>query len=82
MHLDVVDLRAFYYRTKLGRTVKREMQSNMRRVWPSTAGEVVLGVGFAHQRQSIDRVKHKTTVSFTHELKNSRSLINIFTAQR
>lgn len=47
MHLDVLDLRAFYYRTKLGRAVQREMQGRMREFWPSTRGEIVVGFGFA-----------------------------------
>ena len=47
MHLDVVDLRAFYYRTKLGRTVQRILQTALRRLWPETTGMTVVGFGFA-----------------------------------
>ncbi|MEM8787393.1 MAG: methyltransferase domain-containing protein [Pseudomonadota bacterium] len=47
MHLDVVDLRAFYYRTKLGRTAQRVLQTALRRMWPDTAHETVAGFGFA-----------------------------------
>jgi SAM-dependent methyltransferase len=47
MHLDVLDLRAFYYRTKLGRSAQRELQGALRRLWPQTRGLTVAGFGFA-----------------------------------
>lgn len=47
MHLDVVDLRAFYYRTKLGRITQRVLQEELRRLWPETAHMTVAGFGFA-----------------------------------
>lgn len=47
MHLDVVDLRAFYYRTQLGRAVQRDLQTVIRRQWANTKGEFVVGFGFA-----------------------------------
>lgn len=47
MHLDVVDLRSFYYRTKLGRVTKHTLQEAMERIWPDTRGQVVVGFGFA-----------------------------------
>ena len=47
MHLDVVDLRAFYYRTKLGRSVQRVLQETVVRLWPDTQGLQVAGYGFA-----------------------------------
>jgi SAM-dependent methyltransferase len=47
MHLDVVDLRAFYYRTKLGRSAQRALQDALRGLWPDTAGLTVVGFGFA-----------------------------------
>lgn len=47
MHLDVVDLRAFYYRTRLGRTVQRALQDALRGLWPETPGMTVVGFGFA-----------------------------------
>ena len=47
MHLDVVDLRSFYYRTKLGRTAQRALQICLRELWPDTAHETVAGFGFA-----------------------------------
>ncbi|MEO0912775.1 MAG: methyltransferase domain-containing protein [Pseudomonadota bacterium] len=47
MHLDVVDLRAFYYRTKLGRVAQRSLQAGLRRLWPETRGMTVAGFGFA-----------------------------------
>lgn len=47
MHLDVVDLRAFYYRTKLGRATQRSLQTALREMWPDTKGLKVAGFGFA-----------------------------------
>ena len=47
MHLDVVDLRTFYYRTKLGRSAQRALQEALRRVWPETRALTVVGFGFA-----------------------------------
>lgn len=47
MHQDVVDLRAFYYRTKLGRGVQAVLQKSLRDMWPETAGMTVAGFGFA-----------------------------------
>ncbi|MBD3625648.1 MAG: methyltransferase domain-containing protein [Rhodobacteraceae bacterium] len=48
MHLDVVDLRAFYYRTKLGRMAQRVLQEELRRLWPETKHMTVAGFGFAN----------------------------------
>ena len=36
MHLDVLDLRAFYYRTRLGRSAQRALQEALRALWPET----------------------------------------------
>lgn len=47
MHLDVLDLRGFYYRTQLGRTAQRALQRALRELWPNTAHESVAGYGFA-----------------------------------
>ena len=47
MHLDVVDLRAFYYRTQLGRAVQRDIQLALRSQWTGSKGEFVVGFGFA-----------------------------------
>ena len=47
MHLDVLDLRAFYYRTHLGRLAQRALQEALRRLWPETRGLTVVGYGFA-----------------------------------
>ena len=47
MHLDVLDLRAFYYRTKLGRSAQRGLQEALRRLWPNVRGMTVVGFGFA-----------------------------------
>ncbi len=47
MHQDVVDLRAFYYRTKLGRSAQRALQEALTAIWPDTTGLTVAGFGFA-----------------------------------
>ena len=47
MHLDVLDLRAFYYRTRLGRSAQRALQEALRGLWPDTRGMTVVGFGFA-----------------------------------
>jgi len=47
MHQDVVDLRGFYYRTKLGRVVQRVLQDALVDLWPDTTHMIVAGFGFA-----------------------------------
>jgi SAM-dependent methyltransferase len=47
MHLDVLDLRGFYYRTRLGRTAQRVLQEGLRNLWPDTHGLAIVGFGFA-----------------------------------
>ena len=47
MHLDVLDLRTFYYRTRLGRTAQRAVRAQMQGLWPDAKGQNVLGFGFA-----------------------------------
>ena len=47
MHLDVTDLRDFYYRTPLGRAVQRAIRSQLLSLWPETPGQTVVGYGFA-----------------------------------
>ena len=47
MHLDVLDLRAFYYRTRLGRSAQRVLQEGLRNLWPDTHGLAIVGYGFA-----------------------------------
>lgn len=47
MHLDVIDLRNFYYRTKLGRSAQRSLQGALRVLWPDVKGLDVAGFGFA-----------------------------------
>lgn len=47
MHLDVLDLRAFYYRTPLGRSAQRLLQEAVRDLWPHTRALSVVGYGFA-----------------------------------
>ncbi len=47
MHLDVEDLRNFYYRQKLGRSVQRVVKQEILRLWPDVSGQTVAGFGFA-----------------------------------
>ena len=47
MHLDVLDLRNFYYRTQLGRVAQRAIRDQVLRLWPVQQGQTVAGFGFA-----------------------------------
>lgn len=47
MHLDVLDLRNFYYRTGLGRSVQRAIRAPLAEFWPEARGQTVAGFGFA-----------------------------------
>lgn len=47
MHLDALDLRRFYYRTRLGRLAQSILQQQVARLWPDTTGQCVVGFGFA-----------------------------------
>ena len=47
MHLDVLDLRNFYYRTQLGRVAQRAIRDQVVKHWPPVAGQTVAGFGFA-----------------------------------
>ncbi len=47
MHLDVLDLRNFYYRTQLGRVAQRVIRDQVMRIWPEASGQTIVGYGFA-----------------------------------
>jgi SAM-dependent methyltransferase len=47
MHLDVVELRNFYYRTQLGRVAQRAIRDTVAKTWPDARGQTVVGFGFA-----------------------------------
>lgn len=47
MHLDVLDLRNFYYRTQLGRVAQRAIRDRVVEFWPRATGMTVAGFGFA-----------------------------------
>lgn len=47
MHLDVLDLREFYYRTQLGRAAQKAIRDQLGRFWPEAAQQTVVGFGFA-----------------------------------
>ena len=47
MHLDVQDLRNFYYRSTLGRAAQRSIRDRVLDIWPEASGQTVAGFGFA-----------------------------------
>lgn len=47
MHLDVLNLKNFYYRTALGRTAQRAIRTRLLELWPEAQGQTVVGFGFA-----------------------------------
>jgi SAM-dependent methyltransferase len=47
MHLDVQDLRNFYYRRPLGRAAQKIIRADILRFWPEAKGQTVVGFGFA-----------------------------------
>ncbi len=47
MHLDVLDLRNFYYRTGLGRAAQKAIRDQLLRLWPDATAQTVVGFGFA-----------------------------------
>lgn len=47
MHLDVQDLRNFYYRSTLGRAAQASVRGRMLELWPEAKGLSVAGFGFA-----------------------------------
>jgi len=47
MHLDVQDLRNFYYRSQLGRAAQTAVRQEVLSFWPEAQGQTVAGFGFA-----------------------------------
>lgn len=47
MHLDVQDLRNFYYRSALGRAAQKSVRGRVLEFWPEAKGQTVVGFGFA-----------------------------------
>jgi len=47
MHLDVQDLRNFYYRSALGRAAQKAVRDEVLDLWPEAKGLTVAGFGFA-----------------------------------
>ncbi len=47
MHLDVTDLRTFYYRSALGRAAQKIVRDQVQSFWPEAKGMTVAGYGFA-----------------------------------
>lgn len=46
MHLDVQDLRNFYYRSTLGRAAQASVRAKLTGLWPEAKGQTVAGFGF------------------------------------
>lgn len=47
MHVDVQDLRNFYYRSTLGRAAQASVRARLLEMWPEAKGQTVAGFGFA-----------------------------------
>ncbi len=47
MHLDVHDLRDFYYRSALGRAAQKVIRAQVQAFWPEAKGQTMAGFGFA-----------------------------------
>jgi len=47
MHFDVQDLRDFYYRSTMGRSVQSVLRTRVKEIWPEAKGQTVAGFGFA-----------------------------------
>ena len=47
MHLDVLDLQKFYYRSPLGRAAQKVIRDELVALWPEAKGQMVVGFGFA-----------------------------------
>lgn len=47
MHLDVLNIKSFYYRTKLGRAAQAAIRGRLLALWPEAKGQTVVGYGFA-----------------------------------
>lgn len=47
MHLDVQDLRNFYYRSTLGRAAQKAVRDEVLELWPDAKGLTMAGFGFA-----------------------------------
>ena len=47
MHLDVLDLRNFYYRSPLGRAAQSVIRTELVELWPQVTQQNVVGFGFA-----------------------------------
>ena len=47
MHLDVQDLKNFYYRSALGRAAQKEISKEVVKMWPVGSGYKMMGYGFA-----------------------------------
>ncbi|MCF6444113.1 class I SAM-dependent methyltransferase [Nereida sp. MMG025] len=47
MHLDVLDLKTFYYRSRLGRAAQAAIRGQVQTLWPEAKGQTVVGFGFA-----------------------------------
>ena len=53
MHLDVLDLRNFYYRTQLGRVAQRAIRDQVVKHWPPAAGQTTLPASYASSLNTV-----------------------------
>lgn len=63
MHLDVVELRRFYYRTHLGNAVQRALRAALAELWEEGQGGNLAGFGFAAPFLRPFRARATRTVS-------------------
>jgi len=63
MYQDVIDLKAFYGGT-LGSLARRRIAAQISRIWPSAAGERVLGLGYATPYLDFYRETSERTLAF------------------
>ena len=47
MHLDVLDMKTFYYRSQLGRAAQAAVRGKLLQMWPEAERQTVVGFGFA-----------------------------------
>ena len=59
MHLDVQDLRNFYYRSALGRSAQASLRGRMLELWPEAKGQTVVGFGFAAPGRQTGKNDHE-----------------------
>ena len=49
MHLDVQNLRNFYYRSMLGRAAQKAVRDQLVKMWPEAQGQSVVGFSWSEK---------------------------------